>query len=184
MKMTFSLYKVNFLLLLLVAVSTWHCSPKAASKSKETTLPPLPIANEPIKEIVTEDGRYLVASIKKTPCYGSCPVFEFELYSDGTAVFNGIQHVERLGKYASTAPPSWFQELAQKAQTIGYFSFAEKYPPNGRTISDFPMTTTFLRTEKLQRTVANNFDAPVALQQFEQLFFQKIETLKWVKMQE
>ncbi len=143
----------------------------------EITKPTIPAVEKP-----TNLEKTVVASLKKTPCFGTCPVFEFELLGSGEAIFIGKKQVGRIGKYRATVPKNWLSDLVKNAEAAGFFNFSTNYPTNGRKIADFPVTITFLRTAKTERRIENNFDAPLGLQNFEAFFLEKIEMLEWVKI--
>lgn len=164
---------------MLLAIAAVGCTKKSVPEKTptptETAQPKPPVAP-------AEMGKHLVASLKKTPCYGTCPVFEFELQSNGEATFYGIKNVARIGKFRAAAPRNWQRDLEKAADEAGVFSLSEKYPTSGRHIADFPTTTTILNFGEKKQRIENNFDAPLALQKFEQYFFEKIEELNWVKI--
>lgn len=167
--------------LLLLAISAANCTKKSAPE-KTPPAPEISQNTPPTPPATGETGKRIVASLKKTPCYGNCPVFDFELRSDGEAVFHGIKNVSKIGKFRATASKNWQRDLEKTALEAGIFSMAEHYPASGRRIGDFPMTTTFLHFGEKRRRIEDNFDAPLALQNFESYFFEKIEALEWVKI--
>ncbi len=122
---------------------------------------------------------FLVAKISKTPCFGTCPVFEAEVISDGKVFWRGKKHVARLGNFEASASKSMLSELSGRAEALGFFSFERQYPANGRRITDFPTTTSYLHWGKNERRVEDNFDAPLALQEFEKFFAEWLEQLAW-----
>ena len=48
-----------------------------------------------VKEIKKE----LVISLERTPCYGTCPIYKMEIFSDGSAFYHGERFVDRIGDY-------------------------------------------------------------------------------------
>jgi hypothetical protein len=130
-----------------------------------------------IKPELEEVPLYLVAEIKRTPCYGECPVYQARIFSDGRAEYEGISHVTKIGKFKTTIPTKRLQEIYQAAENANYFVFGANYPTNGRFIGDLPITSTYLKRGGLEKRIKNNFDAPLALQAFEnwlELFFMSL----------
>src|SRR5699024_1184049 len=37
--------------------------------------------------------------MKRTACFGTCPVYKVKFKLDGTAIYNGIRYVDKKGKY-------------------------------------------------------------------------------------
>jgi hypothetical protein len=120
-----------------------------------------------------------VIFLKKTPCFGKCPVFEIRIAGNGAAEWKGTKNVERLGNYTAQIPAAIMAEIMTEAESIGYFKFESQYPANGKKIADFPLTITSIRFKNQEQIIENNFDAPPALQGFEQFLFQKLDQLDW-----
>jgi hypothetical protein len=117
--------------------------------------------------------------LKKTPCFGKCPVFEVKIQEDGSALWVGTKNVERIGTFSAQISKETLEEIIKEAENVGYFNFSEAYPTNGRKIADFPLTITSINSANGARRIENNFDAPVALQAFEQYLFEKFDKLDW-----
>jgi Domain of unknown function (DUF6438) len=117
--------------------------------------------------------------LQKTPCFGKCPVFEVKIKDNGSALWIGTKNVERIGVFNAQISKEMLAEIMKETEKIGYFNFSEAYPINGKKIADFPMTITSIKNANGARRIENNFDAPVALQAFEQYLFEKLDKLDW-----
>jgi|GEM_PF-1455235 len=135
---------------------------------------------------VTSDIKLVeaIAAIRKTACFGSCPVFEVQVYSDGTVEWNGKRFVERTGKYRAKASPVWIDDLIRYAQEQGFFNFSAHYPQNGSEIADIPHIICTIQRGAIRHTVDNGGDAPIKLRQFEDFFTAKLEELIWEAVRE
>lgn len=122
---------------------------------------------------------YLVASLEKTGCYGNCPVFEAQVFSDGTATYFGAKHAPRAGHFTAKVRPSLAIELMKHAEVAGIFALENHYPTSGRRVADFPTTIIYMRSGQKERRIEDNFDAPLHLQEFEQYFAEWLEKLDW-----
>ena len=40
-------------------------------------------------------------SLQKKSCYGKCPIYEIEIFENGSLIFNGKKNVEKIGVYNS-----------------------------------------------------------------------------------
>ena len=121
----------------------------------------------------------LVASLRRTACFGACPVFSVEIWSDGQVRWQGERHVERVGAYSARVSAAWIAELLKAGDRAGYFGLASQYPRNGQLVPDVPLTITMLRRGNREHQVTNNADAPLALLRFERYWLEKLETLRW-----
>ena len=116
--------------------------------------------------------------IKKTPCFGKCPVFEAKLFSNGTATWYGKMNVERLGNYEAKIDLEKIREIQRNADSMGYWDLYEKYPLENQ-VADLPTTITSVRVGDMIKTVRNTHDAPPDLTKFENYLLDIMEGLEW-----
>lgn len=126
---------------------------------------------------------YLILALKRTGCYGKCPVFEANVFSDGKATYKGIRYVEMPGNYEALADTSWQNKILEKALKLQYFDLAASYPIDGHFIADLPTTTTAVFFNGNTKTIHDNFDAPKALIEFETFLENALLELKWTKVE-
>ncbi len=126
--------------------------------------------------------RVKVASLRRTPCFGSCPVFAVEVWSDGQVIWQGEKNVARLGTYTAHVRADWIAELMQEAEQSGFFQLAIHYPTNGRPVPDLPKTMLTLRRGNAEHHVTDSADAPLALLRFERYWQDKLELLTWKRV--
>jgi hypothetical protein len=180
--------RLTLLLLLFTSCNRHSAVTGTVSDSSPAVVKPVP-DNSTIEDIpipseteTTRPAQPIVAYIRKTACFGRCPVFEAVVKSDGIVEWNGKQYVDRLGKYRAKVSSGWIDKLTRKAQEQGYFSFASRYPANGSEIADIPHTIFTIQRGSLRHTVDNGGDAPAKLIEFETFFIAQLETLRWEKM--
>jgi hypothetical protein len=173
----------SFAALLLFAAA---CTPKIAKKAIVEA--PIPAAEaipttggRPSPTRGTPQERYVVAKIKKTPCYGQCPVYEAAFWSDGTATFKGVNNVKNMGDFEAKFDPKIAREISDKADSIGYFSMNGEYPMAGEKIADLPNTITEIRRGDMIKHIDNNYDSPPALQEFEEYLAALAAKMEWRK---
>jgi hypothetical protein len=147
---------------------------KAAFDSETTDTIAIVILDEPAPQKAD-----VVASIKKTACYGLCPVFEIKIFSNGLALYNGEKHTTRLGLYEAYLLQSEIDDLMAKADTVNFFQLASAYPSEGRSLNDLPNTVTYLKKESQEKEIVNNHGAPRALKSYEILLLEKLTKLDW-----
>lgn len=179
--------KINSFFGLVILLTFVYCSPKISPDTNQETVQEqkpveeeieIPIIEEEEVEEVEELKRILVASIKKTACFGKCPVFEAQLFSDGEVIYKGRQYVKKVGTYSSVVDETMVQSVIGRAQKMDYFSLKDKYPTTGRMIKDIPNTITSVNDGNQQLKIMNNHDAPKRLQEFETFllnFFEELE---------
>lgn len=66
-------------------------------------------------------------SIRKTQCFGDCPVYDFYINKDGKAFFNGKKYVAKKGKHEFQLSEKELQELTSKIEKSNFSSFKDVY---------------------------------------------------------
>jgi hypothetical protein len=150
-----------------------------------------PVQTTPVVELEHEPEEYielksdtvdvdpiLIASMLKTPCFGTCPVFEAWVYKNGRVRWCGAENSPMPGNLESTASPDWIEALYNKAEQSGFWELQDQYP-GGAWLEDIPMTISYLRLEQKEKRIADQADAPVSLLRFEQWLLQHLMELEW-----
>ncbi len=121
-------------------------------------------------------------SLKKTPCYGECPVYKFVIYNNGKGKYHGRQFVEKEGTYTSSDLQDEKQAILRYAQKINFFDLAGKYPRDRKAPSDFSQTITYLSLPKQSHRVVNKgMGAPEKLRDFEAFTDSLLKEVPWQK---
>lgn len=109
-------------------------------------------------------------TLARAPCYGTCPVYELRVYTDGTVEYDGKAHVAQTGGARASVDPEAVQALVAEFQRAGFGDFAERYTFGetacGWYASDLPVLTLTLRGEGVTKRVELDpgcADAPPAV---------------------
>jgi len=135
-----------------------------------------------VEEEPVQAPPYLVAVIKKTACYGICPVFEARLFSNGHLTYHGEQDVTLLGRYEAWTELTLLESIKNKAYQTGYFNLSDVYPVNQKGIDDIPKTITYLNFDEREKTIINNYASPKLLRDFEDFLETTLLKVSWKKM--
>ena len=187
----------TYLLCILCLFSFLRCQKKVLPPAPtviETPAPPepdtivleVPVEIEPPApdpDPVEAPAAYVVASIRRTSCYGNCPAYEATLLSDGTATYVGKRNVAKIGTFQATVDATIMDKLRTAIFQHHYLDLSEQYPATGRTIPDLPTTFTAVQIDGHRHAVENNHDAPEALREFEQYLDAFFAGLFWEKVQ-
>lgn len=182
----------NAFLILLASICIAACSEKTAAKSSQATTTTTvtatpkstgetPSSTSYAKGIPEDIDPNLQVSFHRSPCFGYCPTFKIEVFTDGTARYNGYAHVARLGGYTAKADATFMKRVVDKALSIKYLSLLDKYPVGDIAIADLPTVTTYIRIGNDGKRVVDNHDSPKELREFEQWLEAEFETLSWQK---
>jgi Domain of unknown function (DUF6438) len=139
-----------------------------------------------VEEIVTEEPDAeekleLILEFIKTPCFGKCPTYSVQLWSNGKMIYDGKSNVEKMGRFESSANNSFIYTIFQEAEKIDFFELSDKYPTDGTTIPDLPKTIIFLKNGTNEHRIIDAFYSPLPLQGFEQFLVEKFDSQYWTK---
>ena len=57
------------------------------------------------------NDNYLLFSIEKGPCFGTCPEYKVEVFSNGDARLSGIRNVEHIGEFQTKLSAEFIKEI-------------------------------------------------------------------------
>ncbi|RMF70689.1 MAG: hypothetical protein D6744_19060 [Planctomycetota bacterium] len=118
-------------------------------------------------------------TLERTPCFGACPTYKLRLRRDGTAAYEGIANVRRMGRYSAKDVGHFFERLARLAVAIDYQHFDSKYTMR---VTDLPSTITSIVVDGKRKQVVNYGGAgPIELWGFEMAADAVIEKINWAK---
>jgi hypothetical protein len=123
---------------------------------------------------------HLFSMIKRSYCFGTCPVYELKIYANGDATYHGIKNVELKGFYSGQVSKKNRAILSQKAKDINYMEMKDVYDNPG--ISDLPSTTTSIVINGSLKEVRRRYGYPTELIAFEKLFDEIIASTNWDKL--
>ena len=87
-------------------------------------------------------------SIRKTQCFGDCPVYDFYINKDGKAFFNGKKYVVKEGKHEFQLSEKELQLLTSKIETSNFNSFKDVY--DNPKITDLASSYIFCEGKQVQ----------------------------------
>ena len=180
--MIVSFMKKTMLFCAILAFSACHkkmTEPPVGQKNLPQTTAQPPVTAIDQKPEPADLRARVLASIKKTGCFGRCPVWSATVWSDGHAEYFGEKWARRDGHFTATLKKNWLKSLLETAESSGYFAFAPYYPIGHEEIPDLPTTFVFIESKGRFQQIEDHFDSPVALRNFESSFEEKLEELDW-----
>ncbi len=162
---TFSLPKLGFLLGTLLLLFT-QCNRQTGASQ---------VPDEP-----TPAEAYVWLRYAKTACYGECPVYSVEFFTDGKVVYEGKAYVEKMGRHLARLDETRSRALRQRIAVTDFFDLYNRYPVEGPEIADAPSTIVYVRFGDQEKEVSSIAEAPESLRQLQAYIESLIESLKWV----
>jgi hypothetical protein len=101
----------------------------------------------------SEDQKVL--ELRRTPCFGKCPVDHLILYADGTLRYVGTQNVEQLGLFRGQLPQGRWDGILDQADKMGFWTLEERYPTGDNRIMDLPSEQLWFRVGENEKRVIN-----------------------------
>jgi hypothetical protein len=113
----------------------------------------------------------ILITIKRQACFGSCPIYSAEIYSDGTVVYHGEDFVKVRGEQRHTITMDRLAELVKAFQRANYFSLKDRYEVDekGHSMTDLPRTTTSISLNGKTKKVIDYYCPPKELVALEDL---------------
>jgi hypothetical protein len=78
----------------------------------------------------------LLFSIEKGPCFGACPEYKIEVFTNGEAHLKGIRNVEHVGEFKSQISDSLLDEMKKSIEAMNIASLDTNYV--NKYLTDFP----------------------------------------------
>ncbi|MFT6827873.1 MAG: hypothetical protein ACJA2S_005151 [Cyclobacteriaceae bacterium] len=121
-------------------------------------------------------GDSLIISMKKTPCMGTCPDFDINIYKNGFVELDARQNLDLNGKFTSNVSTESLNELIGKFEENNFGSFQDSYTSNK---TDLPTTFITYQKEGFKKKIEDYDGAPTALKDLEKAVAALIAELKW-----
>ena len=132
--------------------------------------------HRPLFENVSEDDS-LFASINRGYCYGTCPVYQMNIYNSGIVTYNGIRNLDLLGKYTTTISKEQMTMFFDAVNATGYLQMEDEYDNHG--VTDLPKTTSSIVVNGKRKQVMRRYGYPKSIIVFEKLFDDLIDSEEW-----
>ena len=120
-----------------------------------------------------------LASIKRTACYGKCPIYRLTILDNGQVIYEGKQFVEKIGTYSGLLTGEDVANVLKMSEETNYFELEDAYDV---PIADFPTCVTSVTKDGKTKRVMNKQGAPASLKKFETYLDSLLEGLELKKL--
>ena len=126
-------------------------------------------------------------TLERKPCYGTCPVYRVAVGQDGTVVFEGLQHVDSVGRFTARIDAGRSAALARLFDEHDYFALDDRYaegmPNCPQYATDAPTVITSIaigqRTKRVEHDLGC-FAVPPRLAELERRIDDLLGTARWI----
>ena len=119
------------------------------------------------RTITDED---LLIELKRTPCYGSCPVYTAKINKNGKGLFEGVENVEKIGRFSFSLSQDELMEFENAFLQVDFYQLRNIYMEQ---VSDLPTTYITYNKDGRRKKIMDYYGAPTTLRTLEN----RIETL-------
>lgn len=127
-----------------------------------------------------------VITLRRTACFGTCPVYSLEIYEDGFVRFLGTDFVQYKGEQRAVIPREAVDNLVASFVRANYFALRDSYETykdrKGRIwrVTDLPTIYTSLRVGTRKKSVRDYAFAPKRLTELEDEIDRVAHTQHWI----
>lgn len=170
---------------MLVALSSCK-NKKQATQSPDIVAvppaPPAPPATPDYSDIPPPPPQEVarVIEYRRTPCFGTCPIFNFKVYEGGLAMYEGKNFVDMIGNYEAQVSKEQIAEIVAVAKSIGFFEMKEVYDNDG--VTDLPSVYVSVASDKGLKQVKSRYQGPKELKTLTEKMDVLIKELDWKLM--
>jgi len=120
----------------------------------------------------------ILLSMKKSSCYGPCPVYEMKIYTNGFVTLIAEEHLDLKGEFYTKLSGSKVKALVSKFNEIGFFEMEGQYTS---ITKDLPTTWVYFSKEGRQKRIKDYDGAPESLRDLEKELSSLLESEDWKK---
>ncbi len=118
-----------------------------------------------------------LASLSRGPCFGRCPEYQVEVFSDGRVRFEGRRHVATVGEAVGQLDAAQLSALEARFEAARFTDFAGRYERADTT--DLPVVVLAYQGRAVRHALGDS-SAPAALTQLEDDVDTLLGTARWV----
>ncbi len=123
------------------------------------------------RTITDED---MLIELKRTPCYGYCPVYTLKIDKHGKGLFDGVENVEKIGRFSFSLSHDELVELDNAFLQVDFYQLRNIYDAQ---VSDLPTTYITYNKDGNRKKIMDYYGAPEELRTLEN----RIQTLVFSK---
>jgi len=120
-----------------------------------------------LRTITDED---VLIELKRTPCYGSCPVYTVKIDKSGKGLFEGVENVDKIGRVSFSLHQDELTEFENAFLQVDFYQLENIYHAE---VSDLPTTYITYNKDGNRKKIMDYYGAPEELRNLEN----SIETL-------
>jgi Domain of unknown function (DUF6438) len=101
----------------------------------------------------------LSLTLKRSSCYGRCPVYELSIQPSGKVLFEGKRFTKTKGKAESNLSEDKLKQLVSEIDKADFFALKDSYTESSgncpSAVTDHPTVTLFIKLRGKQKTITH-----------------------------
>ena len=102
--------------------------------------------------------------MKKSPCFGTCPVYTLKIAKNGKGLFEGEKYTDFIGNYRFKLNKAEIENLHRTFSEIEFFELEDEYYEH---VMDLPTTWLTYQNEGRKKKIKDYYGAPQELRELE-----------------
>lgn len=98
--------------------------------------------------------------LSRAACFGTCPVYEVQIFANGRVVYEGQRNVLNVGRYSSKLNEEQTKLLFEDLIQLNWSSYPDAYPIDN---VDFPQFKLVFQSQALDKSIKANSNAATEL---------------------
>lgn len=103
----------------------------------------------------------LSLSMKRSGCFGECPIYDLTIQSDGKVIFEGKKYTKTIGKAESKLEKEKIKKLIAEIGKANFFSLDDSYNYESKncplSMSDHPNITLYIKLDGKEKTINHDW---------------------------
>jgi hypothetical protein len=127
----------------------------------------------------------ILASLERTACFGTCPIYKVTVHTDGTVEYQGKRFVKVVGQQVAKLSPEQVKALRTAFAQAKYFELKGTF--DCYQMTDLPWAISSYRDGGKERTIRHYFGCrgvPEALKTLERRVDEIVGTERWIGTKE
>lgn len=180
----------TYISLLLLSISINACGLKNASESSEEIVEEivegikidtsLILDNlqliDPVEELVSVTSEPLI-TYRRTYCFGMCPVFKSSISQEGLVSYEGINFVDKIGKYEAMLAAAQIDSIIQRIHNVNFFGLDSIY--DNEYVMDLPSIISSVNLERKFHSILDRYEGPKELKKLYKELDDTFAALEW-----
>ena len=112
-----------------------------------------------------------IISLRRTACFGSCPIYQIEIFSNGNGIYTGTRFVKNIGATKFQLSKNELDVILSYANQIGFTNMqGEYYEP----LSDLPTTYIKIYAKEIKDYIGAPKELKILEELIDQMYLQAI----------